>query len=809
MNEEDYEVDMTLFKLNNKKNEKINKAPVVSNVKKGKNKKDSDEESEMLNESGSETSNSKGRKKSTRKPIKKPAIVSSSDDESNFGQGSPKSEDSDVFVEDVDSGSAFEGSAASVDSEDSVDEDIDPKIAALDEEVDEEDRFIPDDDVILRPFERRRRESDDEDDGLMEPVPEVIIRAQEAPIEVIPVIELVDLDKKIVARAKKNEFEPLSGAILKNISITNPSCGWMNHYIQNEGSLPSVHELVTAQQSKSEDASNDIKMENSNMESKSIVTQEFNGQSIHPAILSSSLNNSNLDTFTWSKEIESLKPTWFNFNLVHIYEMRVFPDFFLDDEYYAEGENIHREQRHPLKTPEFYQNVRNVIVCAYQKDLVQYMSCLACLPFVSNISQKMFNQSYELSFEDLIRLHSFFEQSGLINNAVLNLDNFREIGTFVEIKESIKTRAALLEDKTLEKRENSRGRNLKQWEVFVEDLTADSSVTKKLTEVVSLEEALNVPSKIQGVEYQCFVCSQFAYNLRYRGIYPKTLVLCPDCYKEGIFPSCMKGSEFVRVEGPVGITDPYKRPDWNDDELLALLEGIEIHDENWRKISDYVGTRTVEECIVKFLKIPIGETEKWDSLLRKRPKLEAVNFTINNELEKEENLQNNIALSDNTLTLAAEAGLEKEFKELEYNGDNNESKVTSMDIENLKKLPGLEELYEIFAASENPLTSFLSIISTCLNPAFASSSSRVVLNFITSYFAEESNLSFKGEKYDLRKLNKDLLTYAILGALRESIICCEGEEERIKKYMKLCLELQLQLVEERISCLEKINETLN
>lgn len=42
------------------------------------------------------------------------------------------------------------------------------------------------------------------------------------------------------------------------------------------------------------------------------------------------------------------------------------------------------------------------------------------------------------------------------------------------------------------------------------------------------------------------------------------------------------------------------REEWSDEEVLALLQGIELHDDNWRRISDYVGSRTVEECIVKF-----------------------------------------------------------------------------------------------------------------------------------------------------------------------------------------------------------------
>ena len=92
-----------------------------------------------------------------------------------------------------------------------------------------------------------------------------------------------------------------------------------------------------------------------------------------------------------------------------------------------------------------------------------------------------------------------------------------------------------------------------------------------------------------------------AYNYRYSGIFPYLCTICPDCFCEGYFPSNLSSSNFARVEGPSSIppTDNMT-PNWSDEEVLALLQGIELHDDNWRRISDYVGSRTVEECIVKF-----------------------------------------------------------------------------------------------------------------------------------------------------------------------------------------------------------------
>ncbi|KAA8904173.1 SWIRM domain-containing protein [Sphaerosporella brunnea] len=46
---------------------------------------------------------------------------------------------------------------------------------------------------------------------------------------------------------------------------------------------------------------------------------------------------------------------------------------------------------------------------------------------------------------------------------------------------------------------------------------------------------------------------------------------------------------------------------WTDQETLLLLEGLEMYNEDWNAIADHVGTRTREECVVRFLQLPIEE----------------------------------------------------------------------------------------------------------------------------------------------------------------------------------------------------------
>jgi len=46
---------------------------------------------------------------------------------------------------------------------------------------------------------------------------------------------------------------------------------------------------------------------------------------------------------------------------------------------------------------------------------------------------------------------------------------------------------------------------------------------------------------------------------------------------------------------------------WTDAETLLLLEGIELYDDDWVAVSEHVGTKSREACVLKFLQLPIEE----------------------------------------------------------------------------------------------------------------------------------------------------------------------------------------------------------
>jgi SWI/SNF related-matrix-associated actin-dependent regulator of chromatin subfamily C len=47
--------------------------------------------------------------------------------------------------------------------------------------------------------------------------------------------------------------------------------------------------------------------------------------------------------------------------------------------------------------------------------------------------------------------------------------------------------------------------------------------------------------------------------------------------------------------------------DWTEQETLMLLEGLELFKDDWNKVCEHIGSRTQDECILHFLRLPIED----------------------------------------------------------------------------------------------------------------------------------------------------------------------------------------------------------
>jgi SWI/SNF related-matrix-associated actin-dependent regulator of chromatin subfamily C len=123
-----------------------------------------------------------------------------------------------------------------------------------------------------------------------------------------------------------------------------------------------------------------------------------------------------------------------------------------------------------------------------------------------------------------------------------------------------------------------------------------------LTEAEALKLNGSVPAKT--IAYQCDTCGVDCTKERYHCLRKKDFEICPNCYFDGRFPSSMYSGDFLKI---TAATQAFDDDEWTDQEVLLLLEGLEMYDDDWGQIEAHVKTRTAHQCIKKFLDLPIED----------------------------------------------------------------------------------------------------------------------------------------------------------------------------------------------------------
>jgi len=108
----------------------------------------------------------------------------------------------------------------------------------------------------------------------------------------------------------------------------------------------------------------------------------------------------------------------------------------------------------------------------------------------------------------------------------------------------------------------------------------------------------------------CFSCGIDCTRIHYhnsQSLLKSKYDLCPNCFAEGKMPANHQQIYYTKIENPTYSAVPDRDAPWSDGEILKLLEAMERYDEDWEQVAEYVGTRTKEECVVKFLQFEIED----------------------------------------------------------------------------------------------------------------------------------------------------------------------------------------------------------
>jgi SWI/SNF related-matrix-associated actin-dependent regulator of chromatin subfamily C len=142
--------------------------------------------------------------------------------------------------------------------------------------------------------------------------------------------------------------------------------------------------------------------------------------------------------------------------------------------------------------------------------------------------------------------------------------------------------------------------------------TAKASRPVNAAEAESLADGTAINGATRAASsglHTCDTCGGDCTAVRYHSLKDKKLEICASCYLDGRFPSTMFSGDFVKLTSAAANVahGSGNNDDWTDQEVLMLLEGVEMYDDDWSKIEEHVGTRSSQQCIRKFLELPIED----------------------------------------------------------------------------------------------------------------------------------------------------------------------------------------------------------
>lgn len=264
---------------------------------------------------------------------------------------------------------------------------------------------------------------------------------------------------------------------------------------------------------------------------------------------------------------------WFSPATVHRLERQAVPHFF--------------SGKSPDHTPEKYMECRNYIVAKYMENPEKRLAASDFQVLIVGIDG-----------EDLNRIVRFLDHWGIINyctaapsrepwngSSYLREDPNGEIHV---------PSAALKSIDSLIKFDKPKCK-LKAADVYTSSSCHDDNVSDLDNRI---RERLS--------DNHCNYCSRPLPTVYYQSLKEVDIMLCSDCFHEGRYVTGHSSLDFTRVDSTKDYAD-LDGESWTDQETYLLLEAMEIYNENWNEIAEYVGTKSKAQCILHFLRLPVED----------------------------------------------------------------------------------------------------------------------------------------------------------------------------------------------------------
>ncbi|KAL1411313.1 SWI/SNF and RSC complex subunit Ssr2 [Vanrija albida] len=293
--------------------------------------------------------------------------------------------------------------------------------------------------------------------------------------------------------------------------------------------------------------------------------------------------------------------SWFSMSTIHPIERKSLPEFF--------------SKRNRSKTPAVYKDYRDFMINTYRLNPGEYLTVTAC------------RRNLAGDVGAIMRVHGFLEQWGLINYQVdpdtkpaplgppftghfrVTLDTPKGLSN---LHPGSKPGAGALGANGAAAGALT-GSNLDLRKVIYKSTSSGlngpgRTQTSTEDEAAQTAEVAANGSPQARPSHNCATCGTDCTRTRYHSVKDGKYTVCPTCYVSGRFPSTMFSGDFVRLDDEVfKHSSGTQADDWTDQETLLLLEGVEMYDDEWQAVANHVATRSKEQCIAKFLQLPIED----------------------------------------------------------------------------------------------------------------------------------------------------------------------------------------------------------
>ncbi|KAI9793808.1 MAG: hypothetical protein M1833_000531 [Piccolia ochrophora] len=322
---------------------------------------------------------------------------------------------------------------------------------------------------------------------------------------------------------------------------------------------------------------------------------------------------------------------WFDMHTIHALEKKALPEFF--------------NNRNRSKTPVVYKDYRDFMINTYRLNPVEYLTVTAC------------RRNLAGDVCCIMRVHAFLEQWGLINYQVdaevrpsnigppftghfrVTADTPRGLQPFQPAPgskiqpgkpfaqtEQAASGASAQVDLNMHLRQDVYHQNGKHVASVdskngEKQANGDTAVTNGTegndsarSGLKAIEDQAKEPMKKHTCHSCGIDCTRIHYHLTPKAGAPAvggdgklSVDICPNCFLEARFPNSTNAADFVKIDNSSYSAIPDANSPWSDQETIKLLEGAELFDDDWKQIAEHVGTRSEEQCILKFLQLPIED----------------------------------------------------------------------------------------------------------------------------------------------------------------------------------------------------------